>query len=296
MKAVRGGTAVGILLSIFMFSSPATADLSDINESYGEHCNDALFDSDGGGISSCIDLAARFYDDWYGAFGGFQSGPEAKTGAKWRADPLSDRGKLVFRLGKYMSAGGLDFALTARLGATGGFVDDLTHDTRDSLHGIFGRGVRPQRGNHSLNVIAGVSGHGWRPFEMTASESIKAVMTPYVHGSVGTDNVELGGGLVLGLQAIGADRPLPFMEPKNGAYGPSFGGDGIGIFGAARGVAHESFYDNREKHFIGEAGIIAQMTFAELVRPAFFASCTTKPYSGAPDADCKMVFRLGFTY
>ncbi len=86
------------------------------------------------------------------------------------------------------------------------------------------------------------------------------------------------------------------MEPQAGTYAPFFGGDGFGVFAAARGVAYDSFYSSRAKHFIGEAGIVGQFTISSTVRGTALASCTTEPYSGALDPDCKATLRVGVLY
>lgn len=265
-------------------------------ESYGAYCNDVYFGSDGGGIGGCIDLAALLSNDVYFALGAYQSGPESKSAAKYARDPLNDRGRLVFRAGKIFHLDAFSATATVRFGGQGGFVDDITHDVREGLHDIFGSNTRAQRGNHGLIGIVGASGHVWHNFDLGSSMGTKAVLTPYVHASAGTDNVEGGGGVLLGFQPSYANKPLPLMEPQSGAYAPFFGDDGFGLFVAARGVAHDSFYANRTKHFLGEAGFVGQFTVVDTVRGTVLASCTNKPYSGALDPDCKATVRIGILY
>ena len=183
-----------------------------------------------------------------------------------------------------------------RFGAHGGFVDDFTHDVRKALHDVFGSNTRAQRGNHALKGIIGASGHLWDTYDLGRAAGTKAVLTPYVHASLGTDNVEGGGGVMLGFQPTYAGRPLPLMEPQSGAYAPFFGDDGLGFFLAVRGVAHDSLYASRAKHVLGEAGFVAQFTVADVMRATVLASCTTKPYDGALDPDCKATVRIGILW
>jgi hypothetical protein len=81
--------------------------------------------------------------------------------------------------------------------------------------------------------------------------------------------------------------------PKNGAYAPTFGGDGIGIFAGVRGVALETLYDDHTNPVIAEAGVMGQMTFWDFAVVGISASCTTEPYDGADKADCKATLQMG---
>lgn len=293
---VLRGLMLALTIAFILPALQTRAQDLKLVESYGAYCNDVYFGSDGGGIGGCIDLAALLSNDMYFALGAYQSGPESKSSAKYAQDPLNDRGRLVARIGKIFHLDGFSATTTLRLGGQGGFVDDLTHDVRKSLHDIFGSNTRAQRGNHGLTGIIGASGHAWSNFDLGNSMGTKAVLTPYLHASAGTDNVEGGGGLLLGFQPSYASRPLPLMEPQSGAYAPFFGDDGLGLFVAARGVAHDSFYVSRTKHFLGEVGIVGQFTVVDTVRGTVLASCTNKPYSGALDPDCKATVRIGILY
>ena len=285
-----------VLCALIALPAPANAQTVRLKESYGAYCNDVYFGSDGGGIGGCIDLAAILSNDYYFALGAYQAGPESKSAAEFARDPLNDRGRLVLRVGKVIRMGSFDATATLRLGGEGGFVDDFTHDVRKALHDIYGSNTRAQRGNHGLNGIIGASGHVWSNFELGNTGGTKAVLTPYVHASAGTDNVEGGGGVLLGLQPGYANQPLPFMEPQAGTYAPFFGDDGFGIFVAARGVAFDTLYASRAKHVLGEAGVVGQFTVSNTVRGTALASCTTKPYDGALDPDCKATLRIGILY
>lgn len=292
--ALCAALALGALVALP--GNPAKAQDIRLVESYGAYCNDVYFGSDGGGIGGCIDLAALLSNDLYFAVGAFQAGPESKSSAKFARDPLNDRGRLVARVGKLLRTSLFDATATVRVGGEGGFVDDFTHDVRKGLHDIFGSNTRAQRGNHGLNVIIGASGHAWSTFDLGSTAGTKVALRPYLHASAGTDNVEGGGGVMLSFQPSYAGRPLPLMEPQSGAYAPFFGDDGLGLFIAARGVAHDSLYASRTKHFLGEAGLVGQLTVADIVRGTVLASCTTKPYDGALDPDCKATLRIGILY
>ncbi len=275
---------------------PASANTLRLLETYGAYCNDVYFGSDGGGIGGCIDVAALLSNDVYAALGAYQAGPESKSSAKFARDPLNDRGKLVARIGKLIELGVFEATATVRFGAHGGFVDDFTHDVRKALHDIFGSNTRAQRGNHGLKGIIGASGHIWDHLELRRVAGAKATLTPYMHGSLGTDNVEFGGGVMLGLQPTYANRTVALMEPQSGAYAPFFGDDGVGLFVAMRAVAHDSLYASRAKQVLGEAGFVAQFTVADVMRATVLASCTTKPYDGALDPDCKATVRVGILW
>ena len=268
-----------------------------MEESFGAHCNDIYFGSDGSGLGGCIDFAARFSNDWYVALGAFQSGPEASSGdADFNRDPLDDRGRVVLRFGKQFKTDEFEATTTLRLGGEGGFVDDFVQDVRSDLHDIFDIGTRPQRGDVGLRGIVGLSGHAWQNYELGNRSGYKALFSPYLHGSFGTENIEGGGGFLLGFQSSDAEKPLPFVEPQNGAYAPFFGDDGIGLFVAGRGVALETIYGDLEEGFLGEAGVVAQYTFTEHLRTTISASCTNEAYDGALSPDCKATFRIGILY
>jgi hypothetical protein len=116
---------------------------------------------------------------------------------------------------------------------------------------------------------------------------------PYAHAALGLDVGEGGGGVMLALQPPGESRAMALLLPKNGAYAPTFGCDGIAIFGGVRGVAWDGLYEDLAKHFIAEVGAKAQATLFEFVVVGVAGSCTNKAYDGAPSADCKMYVQLG---
>ncbi|MEM7424979.1 MAG: hypothetical protein AAF441_02720 [Pseudomonadota bacterium] len=267
-----------------------------LEESFGAFCNDVYFGSDGGGIGGCIDMAARLSNDWHFALGVFQAGPESKSSSRYAQDPLTDRGRLALRAGKRLSTPWFEAIAAVRLGGEGGFIDDLTYDVRKELHGAFGMGTRPQRGDHGLDGIIGVSGHIWKDIALDEHGGVKSVLSPYAHGSAGTDNTEAGAGFMLGFQPGYAYAPIAKAEPQTGTYVPFFGGDGFGIFAAVRGVGHDTLYGGRARHFLAEAGISAQVTVSDMVRSTVLASCTTRPYDGAHASDCKATLRIGILY
>ncbi|MEM8649268.1 MAG: hypothetical protein AAGF54_01935 [Pseudomonadota bacterium] len=298
-KACRSLKVVfsAVIFSALTLGNSSNAQDARIVESFGAHCNDIYFGSDGSGLGGCIDFAARFSNDWYVALGAFQSGPEASQGnAAFNSDPLDDRGRVVLRFGKTIKTDEFHATTTLRLGGEGGFVDDFIQDVRSDLHDIFGLGTRPQRGDVGLRGIIGVSGHAWQNYELGSASGFKALFSPYVHGSLGTENIEGGAGFLLGFQPSSAEKPLPFVEPQNGAYAPFFGDDGIGVFVAARGVALETIYGDLEEGLLGEVGVVGQYTFTEHLLTTISASCTNDAYEGALEPDCKATFRIGVLY
>lgn len=58
-------------------------------------------------------------------------------------------------------------------------------------------------------------------------------------------------------------------------------------------MALETLYGDDQEAFIAEAGVTAQATFFDFAVVGLSASCTNKPYQGAPNADCKATFQLG---
>ena len=286
-----------LISATILFGSHAYAQDVKLVESFGAHCNDIYFGSDGSGLGGCIDFAARLSNDWYLALGAFQSGPEASSGdAAFNQDPINDRGRIVLRFGKEIKTDQFEATTTLRFGGEGGFVDDLVNDIRRDLHDIFSLGTRPQRGDVGFRGIAGVSGHAWQNFELGRAFGGKALFSPYIHGSLGTENIEAGGGLLIGFQPVSAEKPLPFVEPQNGAYAPFFGDDGLGFFVAGRAVAVDTIYGDLAEEFLGEAGIVGQITLTENLRTTASASCTNDAYDGALNADCKATIRIGILY
>ena len=65
---------------------------------------------------------------------------------------------------------------------------------------------------------------------------------------------------------------------------------------AGRSVLYDTFYSDRARAFVAEAGVVGQYTVSETVRGTALASCTTKPYRGALEADCKATLRVGVLY
>jgi hypothetical protein len=172
-------------------------------------------------------------------------------------------------------------------------ADDLGIDLKDFFHNSFGFGNRTSKSQNGTKFIAGAS--GWARTELGRSDfgSWTGKVLPYGHGAVGLDTVEAGVGLMLALQPPDETTNLALLLPKNGAYAPVFGGDGIGIFGGVRAIAYEGLYEGHAEHFMAEAGAVAQATFFDFLRVGTSGSCTTPAYDTTDKADCKLSFQMG---
>ncbi len=145
-------------------------------------------------------------------------------------------------------------------GIYGGAADDLAEDIRDALHDLFGYGYKNLQSTTDTTFYGGVAGWARTEYALGDGGAWAGTLSPYVHAALGNDTIEAGGGLLLALQPSG-EESLALVLPKNGAYAPTFGGDGVGLFVGLRGVAHEILYDDHTSPFIAEAGVIAQATF-----------------------------------
>ena len=286
MKSVVAGLLP--ILSILAIV-PAPASAQEI-ETRGSYCNDNYYGSDGAGITACMEFALRFGTDVIG-IGIFGVSPEQKGHVT--SDPLHDLARIQAWYGREYETDGFQYLLTARTGIEGGLADEIAIGMRDAAHELFGAGSKSLESTKPTTFIGGFSGWGRTELALSQSEAVKTLFTPYVHGSVGNDVVEVGGGLMLALQPASEAEGLGLLMPKSGAYAPTFGGDGIGVFAGVRAVAHETFYDDRTNPFIAEAGITGQMTWWDFAVIGLSASCTTKPYEGAGTADCKATFQAG---
>ncbi|CAN5298815.1 hypothetical protein BH10PSE7_BH10PSE7_35690 [soil metagenome] len=273
--------------ALLLFGVPAVR--AEGLETLGGHCNDAPFDSDGGGISGCIELAAH-YHDWVFGVGIVGVEPEQKNG---KSDKLDAKGRLVGWVGQDRMWGDFDYNIGVHGGIEGGAADDLAIDLRDFFHDLFGAGKKDLESNNDTQAIAGASGWIRTQYSFGDGAGWGLNLQPYAHAALGNDVVEGGAGLMLALQPGGDTRPMALLLPKNQAYAPTFGGDGIGIFAGVRGVAYDGLYEDDTEHFIAEAGVKAQATLFHRVVIGAAGSCTNKPYDGAPDNDCKAYFQLG---
>jgi len=70
----------------------------------------------------------------------------------------------------------------------------------------------------------------------------------------------------------------------------------ISRYAGAIGVAHESLYDGLQQPFIGEFGILGQLTIYGALKIGAGASCTTMPYAGAIGSDCKLDLRVSYDW
>ncbi len=258
-------------------------------ETRGGYCNDNYFGSDGAGISACLELAARYGADTVGV-GLVGATPEQKGNAK--SDPLDSLAKLGGWYARDLQYGSWDYQLSGRAGIYGGAADDLAEDIRDALHDLFGYGYKDLQSTTDTTFYGGVAGWARTEYALGDGGAWAGTLSPYVHAALGNDTIEAGGGLLLALQPSG-EESLALLLPKNGAYAPTFGGDGVGLFVGLRGVAHEILYDDHTSPFIAEAGVIAQATFWDFAVVGASASCTTEPYDGADKADCKATLQMG---
>jgi len=259
-------------------------------ETRGAYCNDSYFNSDGAGITGCINLAVHFGNDTAGV-GIVGATPEQKHGSK--KDPLASLGRITGWYGREFDIGKIHYAVDGRIGIEGGAADDVAIAEHDFFHSLFGVGSKKLTSTKDTTVIGGLSGWARRDYLLNDPGAWAVELTPFMHAALGNDAIEGGGGLLLELQPPDQTKGLALLTPLNGAYAPTFGGDGIGIFADARGVARETLYAAHANHFIAEAGVIAQTTLWNVVVLGASASCTTEPYNGVGKADCKATLQLG---
>jgi hypothetical protein len=279
------------ILAALLLAGCATAAAAQDIETRGGHCNDTYFNSDGGGITGCIEYALRMNDDVIG-IGIFGAEPEQLGRGKGN-DPLESLSRINAWYGRAFDTPDYDAFLSAHAGIEGGIADDIGRKLQDLIHKLVGENNHNIPSTHDTTLLAGVSGFVRRDMALSASEDWRTALVPYGHGALGNDTIEAGGGLMLALQPASEARPLALLLPKTGAYAPTFGGDGIGIFAGARAVARESLYGDDSNALIAEAGVTAQATLFDFAVIGLSASCTNKPYEGAPKADCKAMFQMG---
>lgn len=257
-------------------------------ETRGDHCNATYFHSDGGGISGCINFALRTNDDIVG-IGLTGVDPEQFGNAK---DPLKALARISFWYGRMLETPEFDSFLAFRGGIEGGAADDAGLDIQNLIHQMMGENKSNSKSTKDTTWFTGLSGYARHDYQLTDGDWMTA-LTPYGHGALGTDTIEAGAGLLLSLQPSDAGKPLALSLPKEGQYAPTFGGDGIGLFAGVRGIARQTLYGGRANAFIAEAGATAQVTLWDFAVIGISGSCTTRPYEGAPEADCKAMFQMG---
>lgn len=288
---IRPGLALAMVVMLASWASAAQA--GDI-ETRGAYCNDNYFSSDGAGITGCINLAVHFGADTAG-IGVVGATPEQKhvtkkTGSK---DPLDSLGRITAWYGREFNFSNIHFALDGRIGIEGGVADDVALAEHNFFHALFQTQSKKLKSNHDTTVIGGLSGWARRDFILDHPGGWAVDLAPFALGALGNDNIEAEGGVVLGLQPPGEMKGLALLTPLNGAYAPTFGGDGIGLFADARGVARDTLYGAHANPFIAEAGVVAQVTLWKVAVFGASASCTTEPYHGAGKADCKATLQAG---
>lgn len=259
-------------------------------ETRGAYCNDNYFDSDGGGISACMEFALNRDADTIG-IGLYGVSPEQK--GDLQSDPLNEMARITGWYAREFERDNFTLSWAGRAGIEGGAADDLAIAVKEGMHGVFGYGNKSLESTKDTTLIVGTSGWTRYDLALSQSETLKTMVTPYVHGSLGNDVVEGGGGIMLALQPASATEGLGLLLPKNGAYAPTFGGDGIGIFGGIKAVLLDTFYEDAANDYVAEAGILGQTTLWDFAVIGLSASCTTKPYDGASNADCKATFQAG---
>lgn len=295
IDGLRAGAAVVVL------AITAGSAMAQQLETRGAYCNDNYFNSDGAGITGCMNFALHYgadalFDTGSGTYDTIGIGitgatPEQRSNAK--TDPLESLGRITSWYGREFEAESFDYAIVARTGIEGGAADDLAINIHDALHDHFGVGTKGLTSTHDTRFIAGVSGWARKDYGLSDSGSWATSFTPYMHAALGNDVIEGGGGLMLSLQPSGEAKGLALLTPLNGAYAPTFGGDGIGLFAGVRGVALETLYGDHANHFIAEAGMTAQATLWDFAVIGASASCTTEPYDGAGKPDCKATLQAG---
>lgn len=260
-------------------------------ETRGEYCNDQYFGSDGGGISGCLNYALRYGVDTYGV-GVVGATPEQKSNAKGK-DPLKALGRVTGWYSREFETDAMHYAVTGRIGLEGGVADDIALGIKEALHDLFGQGNKKLKSTHDTAFIGGVSGWIRDDWVVSNSDRFNVMLSPYGHAALGNDTIEGGVGLMLALQPSDESQALALVMPKNGAYAPTFGGDGVGLFAGVRGVALETLYGDLAHNFIAEAGIMGQMTYWDFAVVGVSGSCTTDPYDGVDRPDCKATLNLG---
>ncbi len=285
------------LFSLNAANAESTSN-KDVFEIITTHCNDVLFDSDGGGVSACIEANYR-YNEWQFGYGLYGVTPELKNGGI-TGDNLEDLARFTVGLGQLKQTPWGDYSYQGRIGLEGGLIDDIAGDLQKAVHNLFGVGFRNLVKTHKTRFIGGVAGWARVNAFVHNDNRLAIKLQPYIHASIGLDTVEAGGGFLLAFQPNSATKSLGLLLPKNGSYLATFGGDGFGIFGAARVVARETLYsgptDNMRKPVVVEFGTVAQYTAFDKVKLGWSASCTSKAYKGVPKADCKTEARIGYVF
>ena len=260
-------------------------------ETRGEYCNDSYFASDGAGISGCFNFALRYRTDTIG-IGLVGATPELRSNLNG-TDPLEEIGRITGWYSREFETDALRYAVTGRIGLEGGVADDLALGLKEALHELFGFGNRNLQSTHDTTFIGGVSGWVRDDWVLSSSDSLNFVLSPYGHAALGNDTIEGGAGLMLAIQPTDVTEGLALVLPKTGAYAPTFGGDGFGLFAGVRGVARETLYDDLANPFLAELGVMGQITLWDFAVIGVSGSCTTYPYDGVDRPDCKASIQMG---
>lgn len=278
-------------LALAVVIASATGAVAQELETRGEYCNDSYFASDGSGISGCFNFAARYGVDTVG-IGLVGATPELRSNLKG-TDPLKEIGRLTGWYSREFESDALHYAVTGRIGIEGGAADELALGLKEALHNLFGFGNKNLKSQKATTFIGGVSGWVRDDWIVSNSSYMNVVLSPYGHAALGNDTIEGGAGLMLAFQSTDENQALALVMPKNGAYAPTFGGDGFGVFAGMRGVALETLYGDLANAFIAEVGITGQVTYWDFAVIGVSTSCTTFAYDGVDRPDCKAVVNVG---
>ncbi len=265
-------------------------------ETLGIFGNDYSFDSDGGGVTESLELAARI-DDWRTGIGLYVATPELLKKKCPNDDPLQELSRLSLWVGKRFAwLSSVDGLIGGRVGFEGGWADDLGFELQDFTRDITGKESRNLQSTMDGTGLIGLSAWARTQWWHRTSGNAQFSLIPYGHASLGNDTIEGGCGLMFSVQPD-YETDLPWlMLPKNGSYAPMFGGDGVSLFAGARGIARESLYGDLHEPWIAEFGITGQKTIYGALKLGAGASCTTKPYTGAIAKDCKVDIRLSYDW
>ena len=256
------------------------------------HCNDVLFNSDGGGVTACVEASYR-YNEWQFGYGLYGATAE-RIGGGTPGDNLRDLARFTVGLGQLKQKSWGDYALQGHVGLEGGIIDKWSKKLQKATHKIFGAGYHAPISTKKTTFVGGVSGWARADGLQFKDNRLALKFQPYSHAALGLDTIEAGVGFLIAFQPLSATQNMALQMPKNGAYLAPIGGDGIGMFAAARVVARETLYSGLRKPAILEFGTVTQYTAFDMVKLGWSASCTTKPYKGAPKADCKTEIRIGY--
>ena len=263
-----------------------------------EHGNDSPFGSDGAGPTAYLAVAMRRGDAFAGV-GLSLATPELKMVGDFRRDPLVERGRVSLWAGKRgrkdlkRDIVGLDYAVSARVSAAGGWADEFALGAYELFHNMTGVGIRPMHASDDVRPGVAATGFVRLRRRLGALGPTTMVIAPYVYGMIGTDVIEGAGGLQVALSPVD-EGELPFLPAsRTAAHAPMFGGDGVSAYVTVRGVVMDDMYGGLERERVLESGITAQGTLRDRYRIGANAACAGELYLGADKPSCMASLRLG---